>query len=133
VLTYTIVSEEPIPSDIAHEFLLEQLDMSPARAAESRARRELRKRIREHTSRNKAAGGTVRGLPGSGEPGSGQPGSGEPGSGQPPHKPSVSKGLGSLRSPDPGKELGDAPAESPVPAEFRAEFEARRQASGGQP
>jgi hypothetical protein len=137
VVTFTITAEESIPHDVAQAWLRQKLEsLDDDRALEFHARRDLRKYVKETTREAKRPGGAVRDLPSPGEPMHGEPMHGEPMHGepmhgQPPHKPSVSKGLSSLRSQDPGKELGDTPAEQPVPPPtFRAEYETRKRASG---
>lgn len=137
VKTWTIVAEEPIPSDIAELFLEEHLHQ-PDRALNSAARRDLRKRAKEAKASGKAAGRAVRdqplhGGPGHGGPEHGGPEHGPPGHGEQGHKPSVSKGLSSLRSQDPEEELptsGEHTHEMTIPSDFRDRREVRTGTDG---
>ena len=130
VETYTVVAEEPIPADIARDWLDEQLQQED-RAWHFHARRELRKRAKERSIEAKAAGDTVHGNAVHGDAVHGVPMHGQAVHGDAMHKPSVSKGPSSLRSQDHEEKQSDPPAERPVPPSFRGEFETRRGAIGG--
>ena len=107
VLTFTIVSEEPISDDIARNYLREKLSEPHHRAPDIHARSDLRKHA-------KAAGRTVRGSPGPGQPGPGETG----------HLSNESQGEESLRSPhreNQARERAREPVyEHPLPPDFRS-------------
>jgi hypothetical protein len=106
VVTYTVVAEDAINSEVAQEFLLETIRQDPdARALPVHARRDLRKRAKQLATDGKPAGGDrasgyhaggVQGIP---MPGAPLPGAPLPGTAT--HKPKeVSKSPSSLRSQD---------------------------------